>query len=79
MLKKLLFIVLLTLLLGYLLSPNSFCQQCGSEGEPCSEDGALGTCCLTYTDAEGICWKLKCSTDPNTENTCIKDGQCSEK
>lgn len=74
MLKKLLFLLVVVMFLGLLLARQSFCQNCASEGEPCSQDEKLGKCCLTYTNTEGKTRKLKCSTEPETENTCVDDG-----
>ncbi len=52
-----------------------FCQACSNEGEPCG-DGFGNPCCPSWNDANGECKKLKCSTDPGSENTCVDDGAC---
>ena len=50
-----------------------YCDDCSTLDEPCSTDGALGTCCETYTNDQNETKKLKCSTDADTENTCVDD------
>jgi hypothetical protein len=76
-LRRLLFIIILGLFLVSGL-PKASCQGCAGPDEPCSVDGALGTCCTTYTPNDGPnagqTRKLVCSTDPKTAGTCVDDG-----
>ncbi|GEM_PF-5187644 len=75
--RKALFIIILGLVLITGVQKAS-CQICAGPDEPCSPDGALGTCCTTYTPNDGPntgqTRKLVCSTDPKTAGTCVDDG-----
>ena len=72
---KLFILLSLVLSLASLPLQKGICE-CSQEGEPCGE--GLGECCPTYTNDQSETRKLKCSSDPKTENTCVDDGAVKE-
>ena len=77
--KKVVFLSFLTMFVAMMPFLAGLCQGCSGEGQPCSPDGVLGKCCPTYTNNNGETRKLKCSTDPKTENTCVDNGPINNR